>query len=181
MLPKRSLLLDTIQPLSSASIRFTSAADSGTETSRTSPSYTLRLRAPPLRPSSAARLGSEWSAQKALLFRAGAAHGPPALVFALHSPFAVVCRFSGMGDTPCPTDAMIRAEQAIWHQPVSRNYIIGSTIGLHRHGGCRMFDPHLIAKLNRGGCFALVGSGPSTEMGYPTWGELALSTYESSL
>jgi hypothetical protein len=42
-----------------------------------------------------------------------------------------------------------------------------------------MFDPRLISKLNRGGCFALIGSGPSTEMGYNTWRELAAATYEA--
>jgi len=42
-----------------------------------------------------------------------------------------------------------------------------------------MFDPRLISKLNRGRCFALVGSGPSTEMGYNTWRELAVATYEA--
>lgn len=42
-----------------------------------------------------------------------------------------------------------------------------------------MFDPHLIEKINRGNCFALIGSGPSIEMGYPTWGALALATYEA--
>jgi hypothetical protein len=42
-----------------------------------------------------------------------------------------------------------------------------------------MFDPNLISKLNRGTCFALIGSGPSTEMGYTTWRELAVATYEA--
>ncbi len=42
-----------------------------------------------------------------------------------------------------------------------------------------MFAPRLISKLNRGGCFALIGSGPSSEMGYETWRSLAIATYEA--
>lgn len=41
-----------------------------------------------------------------------------------------------------------------------------------------MFDPRLLAKLNLGRCFAFVGSGPSCEMGYPSWQVLASRTYE---
>jgi SIR2-like domain len=35
-----------------------------------------------------------------------------------------------------------------------------------------MYDERLIRKINQGRAFALVGSGPSTEMGYPSWGKL---------
>src|SRR5690348_13226571 len=40
-----------------------------------------------------------------------------------------------------------------------------------------MFDERLIRAINRGNCFALVGSGPSAEMGYPSWEKLAVATY----
>lgn len=36
-----------------------------------------------------------------------------------------------------------------------------------------MFDPALVSKINLGRCFALVGSGPSSEIGYPSWEGLA--------
>ncbi|SRR5258708_36238055 len=36
-----------------------------------------------------------------------------------------------------------------------------------------MIDPDLIRKINSGRCFALVGSGPSCEVGYPSWEKLA--------
>lgn len=35
----------------------------------------------------------------------------------------------------------------------------------------------LVRKINRGRCFVLVGSGPSCEMGYPSWHSLAESTF----
>ncbi len=35
-----------------------------------------------------------------------------------------------------------------------------------------MFDPDLIHKINCGRCFVLIGSGPSTEIGYPSWEKL---------
>ena len=35
-----------------------------------------------------------------------------------------------------------------------------------------MYDERLIRKINQGRAFALVGSGPSTEMGYPSWARL---------
>jgi len=41
-----------------------------------------------------------------------------------------------------------------------------------------MFDPRLIEAINTGRCFALVGSGPSCELGYPSWGKLAKDTYD---
>ena len=41
-----------------------------------------------------------------------------------------------------------------------------------------MFDKHLIRKINRGRCFVFVGSGPSCEVGYPSWRKLAELTYE---
>ena len=41
-----------------------------------------------------------------------------------------------------------------------------------------MFDKSLIRKINNGRCFALVGSGPSCEIGYPSWHKLAELTYE---
>lgn len=37
-------------------------------------------------------------------------------------------------------------------------------------------DSHLIDYLQSGGAWLLVGSGPSTEMGYPDWEELAENT-----
>lgn len=40
-----------------------------------------------------------------------------------------------------------------------------------------MFDERLIRMINRGRCFALIGSGPSCEVGYPSWGKLAEETY----
>lgn len=36
-----------------------------------------------------------------------------------------------------------------------------------------MFDPDLIHKINNGRCFVLIGSGPSSEIGYPSWEKLA--------
>src|SRR5450759_3248442 len=36
-------------------------------------------------------------------------------------------------------------------------------------------DSVLVQYLNSGAAWLLVGSGPSIEMGYPTWGELAAS------
>ena len=41
-----------------------------------------------------------------------------------------------------------------------------------------MVDKELIRKINNGRCFVLVGSGPSCEMGYPSWHKLAELTYE---
>lgn len=41
-----------------------------------------------------------------------------------------------------------------------------------------MFDKRLIRKINTGRCFVLVGSGPSCEIGYPSWHKLAELTYE---
>ncbi len=41
-----------------------------------------------------------------------------------------------------------------------------------------MLDEKLIKAINRGRCFALVGSGPSCEMGYPSWKMLAEDVYE---
>ena len=41
-----------------------------------------------------------------------------------------------------------------------------------------MLDKHLIKKINNGRCFVLVGSGPSCEVGYPSWHKLAELTYE---
>lgn len=40
-----------------------------------------------------------------------------------------------------------------------------------------MFDKQLIRKINNGRCFVLVGSGPSCEVGYPSWQRLAELTY----
>ena len=67
----------------------------------------MRLRALPLRPSSAARLGSEWRAQNPLPRIAGAAHERPAFVFARHLPFAAACRLTGMGETPSITEPLL--------------------------------------------------------------------------
>lgn len=41
-----------------------------------------------------------------------------------------------------------------------------------------MFDKRLIRTINNGRCFILVGSGPSCEVGYPSWLRLAQLTYE---
>ena len=41
-----------------------------------------------------------------------------------------------------------------------------------------MFNKHLIKKINSGRCLVLVGSGPSCEVGYPSWHKLAESTYD---
>ena len=41
-----------------------------------------------------------------------------------------------------------------------------------------MFDKRLIKSINRGRCFAFVGSGPSCEIDYPSWGTLASQTYD---
>ena len=41
-----------------------------------------------------------------------------------------------------------------------------------------MFDKRLIENINNGRCFVLVGSGPSCEVGYPSWHKLAKQTYE---
>ena len=38
-------------------------------------------------------------------------------------------------------------------------------------------DHRLVHKINTGHCFAFIGSGPSTEVGYPTWKKLAEDTY----
>jgi len=40
-----------------------------------------------------------------------------------------------------------------------------------------MFDKRLIRTINNGRCFVLVGSGPSCEVGYPSWQRLAELTY----
>jgi len=44
-----------------------------------------------------------------------------------------------------------------------------------------MIDHHLLRKINDGRCFVLVGSGPSCEVGYPSWERLAKLTYEALL
>lgn len=36
-----------------------------------------------------------------------------------------------------------------------------------------MLEPDLLRSINSGRCFALVGAGASSEMGYPSWGQLA--------
>jgi hypothetical protein len=41
-----------------------------------------------------------------------------------------------------------------------------------------MFDKRLIHMINRGRCFILIGSGPSCELGYPSWEKLSELTYE---
>lgn len=40
-----------------------------------------------------------------------------------------------------------------------------------------MFDKRLIRTINNGRCFALVGSGPSCEIGYPSWHRLSELTF----
>lgn len=40
-----------------------------------------------------------------------------------------------------------------------------------------MFDKRLLRIINQGRCFVLVGSGPSCEVGYPSWKKLAELTY----
>ena len=42
-----------------------------------------------------------------------------------------------------------------------------------------MIDQQLISSINSGRCFALVGSGPSCEAGYPSWKELSKLAYEA--
>ncbi len=44
-----------------------------------------------------------------------------------------------------------------------------------------MLDKRLIHSINSGRCFVLVGSGPSCEVGYPSWHSLASQTYETLL
>lgn len=44
-----------------------------------------------------------------------------------------------------------------------------------------MFDPDLIHKINNGRCFVLVGSGPSSEIGYPSWEKLAKDVWAEVL
>ena len=46
-------------------------------------------------------------------------------------------------------------------------------------GGPMIVPPDLIRAINRGRCFAIVGSGPSCEVGYPSWRQLATATYEA--
>jgi hypothetical protein len=46
-----------------------------------------------------------------------------------------------------------------------------------RSGEECMFDKRLIRTINNGRCFVLVGSGPSCEVGYPSWQRLAELTY----
>ena len=41
-----------------------------------------------------------------------------------------------------------------------------------------MFDKELIRKINSGRCMVLVGAGPSCEIGYPSWSDLARQSYE---
>ena len=41
-----------------------------------------------------------------------------------------------------------------------------------------MFDKRLIQNINNGRCLVFVGSGPSCEVGYPSWHKLAKQTYE---
>jgi len=40
-----------------------------------------------------------------------------------------------------------------------------------------MIDKRLLSSINKGRCFVLVGSGPSCEVGYPSWPRLAALTY----
>jgi hypothetical protein len=42
-----------------------------------------------------------------------------------------------------------------------------------------ILPPDLIRAINRGRCFAIVGSGPSCEVGYRSWRQLAIATYEA--
>lgn len=42
-----------------------------------------------------------------------------------------------------------------------------------------MLDDRLIKAINKGRCFALVGAGPSCELNYPSWHELAEKTYNT--
>lgn len=41
-----------------------------------------------------------------------------------------------------------------------------------------MIDRRLVRRINSGRCFVLVGSGPSCEVGYPSWHSLAEGTYK---
>src|ERR1017187_4368452 len=42
-----------------------------------------------------------------------------------------------------------------------------------------MFDERLAKAINSGRCFALIGSGPSCEMGYPSWKRLTEKLFEA--
>ena len=44
-----------------------------------------------------------------------------------------------------------------------------------------MFDPDLIHKINNGRCFVLIGSGPSSEIGYPSWERLTKDVWAEVL
>ena len=44
-----------------------------------------------------------------------------------------------------------------------------------------MFDPDLIHKINNGRCFVLIGSGPSSEIGYPSWEKLTKDVWDEVL
>ena len=44
-----------------------------------------------------------------------------------------------------------------------------------------MFDPDLIHKINNGRCFVLIGSGPSSEIGYPSWEKLTKDVWAEVL
>ena len=39
------------------------------------------------------------------------------------------------------------------------------------------FPPELLTSINSGRCFALIGSGPSTELGYPSWQKLTEAVF----
>jgi hypothetical protein len=42
-----------------------------------------------------------------------------------------------------------------------------------------MYEAKLIRSINSGRCFALLGSGPSNEMGYKSWGDLSTVVYQT--
>ena len=44
-----------------------------------------------------------------------------------------------------------------------------------------MFDPDLIHKINNGRCFVLIGAGPSSEIGYPSWERLTKDVWSNVL
>jgi len=44
--------------------------------------------------------------------------------------------------------------------------------------GTSMLEQQLVRKINLERCFALVGSGPSSEVGYPTWEDLAIGVFK---
>ena len=85
---------------------------------------------------------------------------------------------------PLPPRAFVLYRTALWcpltlfHQPHVPPAVPTSASPPHQTWRNRLFDKHLIRKINSGRCFALVGSGPSCEAGYPSWKQLAQLTHK---